>query len=104
MDAELHGAFSLTKLKARCVGCSLFVLSPPNLTQPWKILRASLGSTVALMGSIFLHPRPSRACAVPQADIRPPRRSTLPFTLCVVYLWSITITEKIDLTRSGPQA
>lgn len=35
------------------------------------------GSEVAFTASIWLHPRPLRACAGPQAGVSPPRRSLL---------------------------
>ena len=40
---------------------SLF--SELNLTQQWKYLNASLGSTVTFSASFCLHPRPLRTCA-----------------------------------------
>ena len=43
MDTELHGALSLLQLKAQGVGCRVY--------EQWKLLCASFGSTVALMGS-----------------------------------------------------
>ena len=55
----------------------LFVLSLPDLTQPWEFLLALLGSTVARMGSIFLHHGPLRACAEPKSGVSPLRRRPL---------------------------
>ena len=48
-----------------------------NLIQRWKFLAAPLGNTVARTASMFLHPRPLRACAEPQVGVISPRRSPL---------------------------
>ena len=87
MDAELHGASSLLKLKVLCrvrhaggrAYGSLFVRSPLNLTQPWKFLEAPVGKPVALAGSICLYTslEPLPAYAEPQAGVSPQGRSRL---------------------------
>ena len=79
----LH-AFNLTVHLKLCLGrgvrckvLGLFCLSLLNLTQPWNLLNASLGSTVKFTASISLHTRPLRACVEPQEGVSPPRRRPL---------------------------
>ena len=77
----------------------LFVLSLPTLTQPWKFLRAPLGSAAALMGSIFLHPRTLGVCAEPQAGVRPPRRGPLAPYFCLCHFYPSDNVEQLNLCQ-----
>ena len=56
----------------------LLVLSLLNLAQPWKFRNVPLGKTIALGGSIFLHPITLRACGETQAGVSPQRCGEIP--------------------------